>query len=476
LWNRVLEVQRTQQVETLRTQLWQLRDDSEKAQRIFHSMRSQLENDLAIDEAFREQHGDDFAGHRVSVVQDSNQRALDAYSRLMSTALKSDRLLSDKLRILDTDPKFRLLKFRKEQLDLLVPAGRSRRGREASEGDEILEAPDDRPIDVTELSECLADLSELIDQRDAQVSAMQDFVDHVSRTLHAADEADDDYGDADEENSKLDTGMLRPGNGGGGRTMDAATRYIRDQVELVQRSLQDQNGLLRRILVLNEAFIVARNETATTPGASAAMESSSNILEKLGDALEELDQFSSHLHEGTDFYRVIIPKLEKLQQNVENISTRLTVERLEYDESVRRSRQEEEDARVASEMSSNPHHPGPSAASSSEPSRPYEISGGGGVGGGGAEGPEGGGAGVGGTAPPSAYGPGPAASTHLPLPTSRVEQVNHADGLAVRVDDAKVARLIELGFDPDRAAMALRRYHNDMDQALNDLLGMIELF
>jgi hypothetical protein len=458
LWHRVHHVQQTQQDETLKSQLWQLRDDSERAQRIFQSIQSQLEEDLALDRMFREQHGDEFVGHKVHDVQLHFRRVLNDYSRLMASAQESDRILSDKLQILETDPKFRLLKFRKEQLDHLLPVGHG--GAENESGDPEDSGLPSLPIDVSELSECLVELSEHIDHRDAKMCELQDLVDHVAHTLETAGDAGIDNDEEDENQS----------SGSGRRmTLEDASRHIRDQIAIIQRDLQEQKALVRRILVLNEAFLSARNATIITPAASAATESSSNILQKLGDALDELDQFASHLQEGTAFYKVIIPKLEKLQHNVGDVSARLAIERCEYDDRVRRNQQEEEDARVASEMSSSPHHPGSTSAAAPSSASSFASSAGGieraltpG--------------GAGDLSGLSAYAtpvtvPPTIPSQHHPPPTSRVEQVSHSDGLAVRVDDAKVARLIELGFDPERAAVALRRYHNDMDQAINDLLS-----
>lgn len=50
------------------------------------------------------------------------------------------------------------------------------------------------------------------------------------------------------------------------------------------------------------------------------------------------------------------------------------------------------------------------------------------------------------------------------------EQVSH-DVPAVRVDDEKVASLVAMDFDPEQVVQALRKYDNDVERALNDLLG-----
>ena len=41
----------------------------------------------------------------------------------------------------------------------------------------------------------------------------------------------------------------------------------------------------------------------------------------------------------------------------------------------------------------------------------------------------------------------------------------------IRVDDEKVASLVAMDFDPDRVVQALRKYDNNVEQALNELLS-----
>jgi hypothetical protein len=41
----------------------------------------------------------------------------------------------------------------------------------------------------------------------------------------------------------------------------------------------------------------------------------------------------------------------------------------------------------------------------------------------------------------------------------------------VRVDDEKVASLVAMDFDPDKVVAALKKYDNNVEQALNELLS-----
>jgi hypothetical protein len=49
------------------------------------------------------------------------------------------------------------------------------------------------------------------------------------------------------------------------------------------------------------------------------------------DAIEEIEQLSKHLQEGSDFYKVIVPKLDRLQHQVEEASSDLRIDRCEYE-------------------------------------------------------------------------------------------------------------------------------------------------
>lgn len=200
----------------------------------------------------------------------------------------------------------------------------------------------------------------------------------------------------------------------------------------IQLNIDKQAELVETILQENERFMDAREK-----GASSA--ASDSCIAMIEDAIEETDQLTKHLKEGKDFYNVVIPKLQQLKQQVGDASVRLTVERCEFEDqaqdSEERRRQEMEDARMAASLAENNE---------------------GGEGGGGEDGessPRGGS----GDVAPAASQPG-------------VVNVSHAEP-QVRVDDEKVANLVAMDFDPDKVVEALRKYDNNMEQALNELLS-----
>jgi hypothetical protein len=302
--------------------------------------------------------------------------------------------------ILDTDPKFRLLKFQKSQLDRLLPG----RGDGLGGSD----------IDVSSLSRHLVDLSALFNDRESLVHTLREGVKtyNIAAQLQAVQTAP-----ASNRESEYQ------------QAVDAAIEAFDGMIRNMHQSIDMQDSLLEVILKENEDFMGARD-------ANQSSSSSEGFIVKIEDALEEIDQFSEHLKEGTAFYDVIIPKLNKLKQQVGDVSARLTNERCEHEDRLRRNQQEANDARMAASFGGNSRPPAAAAAAS------------------------GGGAG--------SYDGGGARVTQASLPG--VQAVSH--GIPdVRVDDQKVASLVAMDFDPDRVVAALKKYDNNVDQALNDLLG-----
>jgi len=85
---------------------------------------------------------------------------------------------------------------------------------------------------------------------------------------------------------------------------------------------------------------------------TSASQSADSCIVMIEDAIEEIDELTNHLKEGNKFCNVVIPKLDTLKQQVGDISARLTVERLEYDDRTRRASQELKDALMAKNLSS----------------------------------------------------------------------------------------------------------------------------
>ena len=396
LWERVEALQRSKRITQLKQDLWELRDMAEVARSTFQKMEHQLDLDLESDGLFRQDHPG-FEGHDAKEVQKSFRQSLINYDRLLVTAQEGDSVLLRRLEILDTNPKYKLLQFQKSQLDRLLP------GSHAERNDDRRVPNSNHPIstiDTSYLSRLLVELSALFHEREVLLNTIKEEVKNydASSTLqqHAPNRTDLEYQDG----------------------LKYAQKSFDGIVHELQTNLEKQTELVDCILAENEQFMVARKGNTSA--------SADSCIVMIEDAMEEIEQLTKHLKEGKDFYDVVIPKLKKLKQQIGDVSARLTVERLEYDDKANRSKQEEEDARMAKNLSNS-------------------------TGGGGS-------------------GDGAHRSLFKPQGQPGFTQVQN-DQPHVFVDDEKVATLVAMEFDPAKVVAALMKYNNNVDQALNDLLS-----
>lgn len=419
LWYRVEAVQREKRVARLKQELWELRDIADAARHTYKVIKHQLEEDLAMDQLFREQHPN-FEGHDAAEVQKTFRQSLENYDRLLVTAQDGDAVLLRRLEMLDTDPKYKLLQFQKSQLDRLLPGAG-------------MVGP---AIDTSLLSKLLVELSVLFREREMILSTMREELKNFDIHSRLAEVDLSQAGGAHNVNNA---------NNSGGANAEAEREFRRILIESkesfneiaydIQENINKQTELVQTILVQNQKFMDARD-------AMQSSSSSDSCIVMIEDAIEEIEQLSKHLKEGKDFYDVVIPKLDKLKLQVGDVSARLTVERCEYEDNCRRNEQEAEDARMAASFAGNS----------------------GGGGGGDGDGP---GASNNGTSDSTRRG-----SDLVPRAQAQpgVEQVSHGVP-QVRVDDEKVASLIAMDFDPEKVVEALKKYDNNVEQALNELLS-----
>jgi len=382
LWQRVQDIQRERRIAKLKQDLWELRDVAEVARSTFQKVQSQLDFDLESDALFRKDNSG-FEGHDAEEVQKSFRQSLANYDRLLVTAQEGDAVLLRRLEILDTNPKYKLLQFQKSQLDRLLPG---------AAGGALPE------IDTSVLSRLLVELSALFHEREVLMNTIKAEVDNFDiqgiLQSRAPNGTDDEYHDA----------------------LKYAQKSFDGIVYEMKSNIEKQIDLVNTILAENEQFMMARDRNSNS-------QSSDSCIVMIEDAIEEIQQLSKHLKEGKDFYDVVIPKLEKLKVQVGDVSARLTVERLEYDDKANRSRQEEQDAMMAKRMGDNRGgHGGSDDNVARSPTQPG------------------------------------------------MSQVRN-DEPRVVVDDEMVATLVGMEFDPAKVVAALAKYNNNMDQALNDLLS-----
>jgi hypothetical protein len=422
LWERVEALQRERRISQLKQDLWELRDMAEVARSTYQRMEHQLDLDLEGDHLFR-QDQPGFEGHDAKEVQKSFRQSLGNYDRLLVTAQEGDSVLLRRLEVLDTNPKYKLLQFQKSQLDRLLPGNNSNSNNGPNSNN-----PTSSSIDTSYLSRLLVELSALFHEREVLLNTIKEELQKydIPETLQsqAPGGSDAEYRDA----------------------LIYAQKSFDGIVYEMQTNIEKQSELVNIILAENEQFMMARHQGCNS---STYTSSADSCIAMIEDAIDELEQLTKHLKEGKDFYDVVIPKLDKLKQQIGDVSARLTVERLEYDDNANRSKQEEEDARMAKKLSS----PDPSGGASGGGSRSNNNN----------------------NHSSRSNNTNGQNRHHQHQPISSrgqpgFTQVNN-DEPEIFVDDEKVATLIAMEFDPTKVVAALMKYNNNVDQALNDLLS-----
>lgn len=405
LWDRVQQVQRERRIAKLKQDLWELRDVADLARTTHQKIASQLDFDIESDRLFRQENRG-FEGHDAQEVQRDFRQSLGNYDRLLQTAQEGDAVLLKRLEQLDTNPKYKLLQFQKSQLDRLLPGSGGGGGGQS--------------IDTSHLRRLLADLSSLLRERDVLLSTLE------------------------EEIKKYDIqGILQERSGSGSeQECKEAVKYAQAAFDGIvyemQTNIDKQSDMLNTILAENEEFMRARDRQNGGGfgggGGNHHQQSADSCIAMIEDALDEIEQLSKHLAEGKSFYDVVIPKLEKLQLQVGDVSARLTVERLDHYDHLDQSRQEQADAEMAQRMATD----NPAAA----PVPP----------------------------PPGPNGTGGGSQPYPGVPQAGPPNRNAGPPLFC-VDDEKVATLVGMDFDPAQVVAALTKHKNDVDQALNELLS-----
>ena len=320
---------------------------------------------------------------------------------------------------LDQDPKFRLLRLGKSHLDTLFPN----------------KSP---AIDTTNLGRLVVALSKLFHDRELTLGILKEQVKNHNireRILNVNPEsptANEEYLLAVKKSQKSFSGISYE----------------------IHFNIRTQTELLDEIMEENEKFTAARTSGSSSPASEAS-------ITTIEEALKEIDQMVIYVREGTEFYEQVIPKLEYLNQQVGDASVRFTVDRCEYEDnqsnSAGRRRQELEDAQMAASLADN------SSRNINDNNN-----------GGGSNGETGGDRNRLDSAHPLANQPGSdyqVRGDHMVAASHPgVVNVNHSEP-QVRVDDEKVASLVAMDFDPDKVVAALRKYDNNLEHALNELLS-----
>jgi UBA/TS-N domain len=145
------------------------------------------------------------------------------------------------------------------------------------------------PSIVTELSQSLAQLSTLFHERDTAVRNLRSRVDQQQQLLY------------------LSTVVRHCETEDQVRTNLATVRQTLEEESIgpLERNFEQQSKLLYQIMQENDRF--QRDED----------------LALLEDAVGQHDRFARHLQEGLSFYHTIMPKLQKLAAQVDEVCARL---------------------------------------------------------------------------------------------------------------------------------------------------------
>jgi len=429
LWQRVHVIQEDHKIMLLKQDLWELKDAAELARAIHEKITTQLEFDANSDDLFRAANAG-FEGHDADEVQRSFRKPLTSYHNLLSSAQEGDSVLFRRLKQLDIEPKYDLLQFSKSQLDRLLPGTRGR--RQTGSDDNNNDDDSDMVANTQHLSYLLGELKELFQERANLMALIRkefknfDVLGALRAKVDPTRGTDQDYLDATKHAQKAFDGI----------------RYE------IQTNMERQNELLGTILAENEGFMDARMRTTTS-------QSADSCIVMIEDAIEEIDQLSKHLKEGKAFYNLVLPKLDVLKHQVDDVSARLTVERLEYGEREKKKSQERKDALMAKTLFSNESSSSPSARTESGASPLAAV-------------------------PPvaaaaAARAPASSPVTHSDDAADSADMGSSRPGVAARtvggVDDEKVAILVAMEFDADKVVAALEKHDNNVDKALNELLS-----
>lgn len=313
LWERIKDLQERGLISQLKRESWELSQVAESALSIHNEISKQLEEDRELDQQFRELHPQ-FKGHDVSEVQRTFCLSLKNYDSLLAKSREGDAVLIRRMGSLDTDPKYKFLQLEKSQLDRLLPA--------RDEGKP--------PFDTSRLARLLVALSSLFGERKGLLDKLRaeakkyDIAGKMAAVDSNSPAANEDYE----------------------RVVQISLKSFGDKgiAHDIRMNISRQVELVESIMTENDRFMAARDAGPSPSG-------NDGCIVMIEDAIEEAEQLSKHLKDGLDFYKIVVPKLAHLKQEVGDASIRLTIERCEFEESDRRGHQESSDAHFAATIS-----------------------------------------------------------------------------------------------------------------------------
>jgi len=446
LWRKIETAQNVGTLELVKVKIWDLKDISNNSRDISNSVTNQLNNDLALHSNFKSSHSS-YTGKDIEELQRPLRENLTHCKNLLDNALTGDRKLFSMQDKLEHDIKFQYLNLNKAELDKLIPSSDT-------------SSPS---YNTSYLTKLMVELTNLIKERESLLKKFnQDASSYNFKSkLIAEGKATKDL--STDECKDLIDGAL------------ATFEPIKSQIE---SNIDKQSSLLQKILEENTLF------TNTLQLVSDDNDSSQNAIHMIEEALITLETIDKQLTEGQEFYNSILPLLRQLKEQSEELSSRLEIERLGFEQDEKRRLQEEDDWKVAQNLEESMKNARIEESSDSNYTNLHVI-------------------------PPPAmqdrndgnreptlpsYEEATSTSANTqstqnnqnvgsyvppPLPPVRTSgnntpgahYVSNFENPPICVDDEKMARLLELGFDPDKVASALEKCNNNENDALNELLS-----
>eukprot|EP00566_Odontella_aurita_P036380 CAMPEP_0113587808 /NCGR_PEP_ID=MMETSP0015_2-20120614/35125_1 /TAXON_ID=2838 /ORGANISM="Odontella" /LENGTH=1237 /DNA_ID=CAMNT_0000493531 /DNA_START=475 /DNA_END=4185 /DNA_ORIENTATION=- /assembly_acc=CAM_ASM_000160 len=357
MWEAIERVQSNDEIDLLKRNLWALKDVADHARSTLTSLVRHLDDDVEADRLFREENPS-FRGHDAAQVQDPLRGQVRNWEGWLEQARNGDEKLLCVLNEFETEPKYQLLQCTRGQLEQLIPG---RRGDESS--------ADTGDIDTGALRASLEDLSNLIRDRQsiieefkakAEAHELRPILVEINSSFMGQEGA---TGNDAANWPPTQAASPTPSIGVSSVEADfpikvrrfeeaanAALQAFAPYLEKVQSHNAHQNLLMERILKENALFREALDQDATANRGQ-------DYVQKLEDALLTVERVKTQLTEGRNFYDVVMPRLERLREEVSDLSARLVAERLEFmdrmemsgDQEERRQR-EQSDAELAAKL------------------------------------------------------------------------------------------------------------------------------
>ena len=394
MWEAIASVQRNHDIDLLKRNLWALKDVADHARSTLEGLVRYVDDDVESDRLFRGEHPS-FTGHEVTAAQGPLREQVKSWEGWLEQARSGDDKLLGVLREFETEQKYQLLQCTRGKLEELIPnkknvkrSGHMGHGEqerqdtgEITAADDLGEEDEEDGINTAPLRAALADLSALIRERQGTVDefrakggtyelrpALVEINAELMRQGGAAGtsgERSDGVAFSGGPPLPAPQSSQPPGANAAAEDQERIRRFesaanasLRDfhrYLANVDALKAHQSSILESVLKENAAFRAALERAGSA-------DAGQDYIQKLEDALLTVDRAKRQLAEGRNFYDVVMPRLERLREEVSDLSARIVAERFDFldrqessAEWEERRRLEMEDAKIAAQLAAKEH-------------------------------------------------------------------------------------------------------------------------